>query len=146
TALQAMQRKCPLRARRSRTPGRDAEEFLARSAPIRTRRPLRRTVLAGAVTLFVLFAAAAGARIVPPHLRRGSRRSPRCRSRLLRSPRAARAAPDDLPRARLHLPLEPRRLLRLRPALHPHQLADQLVVDGRQHLHEAVIPFLLVGL
>ena len=43
-----------------------------------------------------------------------------------------------------HLPLQPRRLLRLRPALHPHQLADELVVDGREHLDEALVAFLLV--
>src|SRR5262249_44131948 len=96
------------------------------------------------VTLLVLLATAAGAGIVPPHLRARLDRS--LGRRLLRAALPIAVGLVVLARPSLHLPLQPRRLLGLRPTLHPHQLAHQLVVDRPQHLDEPVVPFLLVGL
>ena len=105
-----------------------------------------RAILAGPVALLVLLAAAAGARIVAAHLR--PRPSPACAP----LPRAFSGLPSASARPSVYWRgAGPASAAAAAPSprpaprrLHPHQLADELVVDGRQHLHEAVVAFLLV--
>src|SRR6185369_9629796 len=70
-----------------------------------------------AVALLVFLAAAAGARVFPTHLGGRLRRGARRGRGLLRTPLRVAAPLGVLARACLHLPLQPRGLLRLRPPL-----------------------------
>src|SRR4051794_11944365 len=96
------------------------------------------------MTLLVLLPAAAGARVVPADA------GPLADDRLRRLRRplqlsvVACAPLHHVPLTLRHLTLEPLRLLGRALGHHPHQLADELVLDGREHLHEALVPFLLV--
>src|ERR1700687_751410 len=58
----------------------------------------------------------------------------------------ATAALEDLPLSLLHLPLQASGFLSGIAGLHPHQLADESMLDGGQHLDEALVAFLLVFL